>query len=219
MRVQRLEAIALTWAQRAQAELGAEKRFEILSAQMVDFGASERVVSLTRKAQDDERRHAVICSEVARDLGHETGFAFFEGQPFQSEKPWAKRELAQDRFLCEIVLMCCITETINASLLNSIFNRNIETSEQKVIHEILRDEVRHSQIGWAYLSSECQKRDCSFLSEHLGQMLDISVKDELFASAPANIDDADSFTFGVMPVALRLEQFKETVNKVVLPGV
>ena len=76
--------------------------------------------------------------------------------------------------------MCCITETLNASLLNSIYGESKEGGTQKVIREILKDEIKHGQIGWAHLSHESQKRDCSFLGEYLDEMLDISVRDELF---------------------------------------
>ena len=210
--------IATTWAQRAQAELGAERRFHQLTEQLADLGAHNAVLSLARKAQEDESKHAVMCAQVAKSYGHRTGFENFSSPAMKREKSWNSRELAEERLLCEITLMCCITETINASLLNSIYGKSKESSTKKVIHEILKDEVKHSQIGWAYLTYETKKRDCGFIAEYLDEMLDISVKDELFLPAVSSTNCEKSFNYGVMPVALRLEQFIETMKQIVLPG-
>ena len=210
--------IATTWAQRAQAELGAEKRFCQLTEELADLGAKNVVVSLARKAQEDENRHAFMCAKVAKTYGHSTGFEHFSSQPMSIEKSWTGRKSAEERLLCEVTLMCCITETINASLLNSIYGRSKSSPTQKIVHEILKDEVKHSQIGWTHLTHESKNRDCSFMADYLDEMLDISVKDELFLPV-ANLDDYDeSFNHGVMPVALRLDQFKETMRQIVLPG-
>jgi len=212
------DTIALTWANRAQAELGAKARFKILAAQLTELGASKNIVALVRNAEADEERHAKLCSEVARELGHSTGFAFFEDQTKEVKRAWDNEELASNYLLCEVVLMCCITETINASLLNTIFSSSSGTPLRKIIHEILKDEVKHAQIGWAYLSEESQKKNCGFLDKYLPQMLNLSVKDELFATTGTTVNDQDSFGWGVMPVAQRLNQFNETINKVVFPG-
>lgn len=212
-----LESIAITWAQRAQAELGAERRFRQLAEQLADLGAQSTVIVLTRNAQEDEGRHAVMCAQVAREYGHSTGFERFSTST-HIQKSWSQRQSPEERLLCEVTLMCCITETFNASLLNSIYGASPRTATRKVIHQILKDEVKHSQIGWAHLTSEAQKRDCYFLADYLDEMLDISVKDDLFLPVPEDLEDTDSFGYGVMPMALRLNQFKETMDQVVLPG-
>lgn len=209
---------ALTWAQRAQAELGAGARFKLLVEELSDLGAHPQVVSMARQAQADEQRHAVLCRDVALSLGHQSGFALFEGIKMEFEKPWLKGLGPKDILLCEMTLMCCITETINASLLNSIYANSKQSKTQKIIQEILRDEVKHSQMGWAHLAHESQKRDCSFLAEYLCSMLEISVKDELFVPFVGSKMDENSFTLGVLPVALRLEQFIQTMEAIVIPG-
>lgn len=218
METQLVKTVALTWAQRAQAELGAENRFQLLAEELDHLGANSLVVDLARKASADERRHAKLCSRVAQELGHPTGFAFVEGQPNSFQKDWVGRESETNSLLCEVVLMCCITETINASLLTSIYSAAKESAYTEIIKGILKDEIKHSQIGWAHLGAESRNRDCGFLSQYLPQMLDICVRDELFAPSPESSNSQDSFNFGVMPVSLRLEQFTTTLTNVVLPG-
>lgn len=212
-----LKFVASTWAQRAQAELGAEKRFRQLVEQMKDLKVHKTVIAFAIRAQQDEIEHAHMCAKVAKEYGHATGFEHFSSQIADLEASWSQRAAPEERLLCETVLMCCITETINASLLNSIYRSSKTSSTQKIVHKILKDEVKHSQIGWAHLAYESESRDCGFLADYLAEMLSISVKDELFLPV-ANVDDSDSFDYGVMPVSLRLNQFKETILQVVLPG-
>lgn len=214
-----LKFIAKTWAQRAQAEIGAERRFYQLNEQLADLGAHNTVVSLTKKAQQDESRHAVMCAKVAKFYGHPTGFEHFSSQAINTEKAWNNRQSKEEQLLCEVTLMCCITETINASLLNTIYGGMQSSSPtKKVIHHIMKDEVKHSQIGWAHLTHESKKRDCGFMAEYLDEMLDISVKDELFLPVVNLGEYEESFEDGVMPVTLRLDQFIETMKQIVLPG-
>ena len=211
--------IAITWAQRAQAELGAKERFRILGEELGDHQGHPTVLALVKKARDDEKRHAIMCAEVAKEYGHSTGFEKIFHKPIELKKSWNGRKDSAERLLCEMTLMCCITETLNASLLNSIYGHSKEEGgTHEIIREILKDEIKHGQIGWGHLSHESQKRDCSFLGDYLDEMLDISVRDELFLPVPDNGDDEDSFQYGVMPMGLRLKQFKTTLEQVVLPG-
>jgi len=174
MKEELLNSIALTWAQRAQAELGAEARFKILARNLADVGAPDAIVALARKAQSDEERHAKMCRDVAVQYGHPSGFEKTHEGPTNIKKEWLACESDVDCLLSEVTLMCCITETINASLLNTIYGSSGRGEIRKTIQEILKDEVKHSHIGWAYLSTESQKRDCSFLRKYIPQMFSIS---------------------------------------------
>jgi hypothetical protein len=198
--------------------LGAERRFFTLSEALALSGASAAIIGLTQEARADEARHVKLCSEAARDLGHPTGFALPDDHMVAVPREWIGRETPIDSLLCEVVMMCCITETINASLLNTIYASARETPSRTLVHEILKDEVKHSQIGWAHLAAEEKRRDLRVLGRYLPGMFEICVRDELFQPAPADAGDQESFDFGVMPVAHRLEQFRATTEQVVIPG-
>ena len=149
-------------------------------------------------------------------MGHKTGFAEFAVSEKIFNKAWAGKVSSKDELLCEMTLMCCITETFNSSLMNTIYATAEDNPAKKVIHEILKDEIKHGQLGWAYLADESQKRDITFLSQYLEPMLDMAVKDELFA--PVIDNNPDSINQGVLPESLRLDQFKDTLEQVVIPG-
>ena len=49
-------------------------------------------------------------------------------------------------------------------------------------------------------------------------MLEKTVKDELFTHTSGNEVECDTIEYGILPETLRLEQFKTTLESVVLPG-
>lgn len=208
---------AQTWAERAQAELGASRRFRELYHELQIVEAHPEVLRRVRQAERDEDRHALLCARMAIELGHDTGFADPAEHAHPTTPPWRDHLSEADRVLLDVVLMCCITESLNASLLNTIYQNAPNSEAGQLVHEILKDEVQHAQIGWAHLSAEHQRRDCSFVADYLVQMFEIAVKDELFLPA---VDTADEhlYHYGVMPHHLRLSQFYETFYCVILPG-
>ena len=209
--------IALTWAERAQAELGASRRFRALSVRMREVDAHPQILKLIKQAEREEDQHAFLCSKMALKLGHKTGFAKIEGGSESLSLSWDSLTCERDRLLLDVVLMCCITESMNASLLNTIYAHSGRSEAGQLIHRILKDEVKHAQIGWAYLSEECKLRECSFVADYLVEMVNISVRDESFLPVTDDLGEA-SYEYGVMPENARLEQFNDTLNQVIRPG-
>ena len=179
--------------------------------------APTQIIELVEQAEIEEDEHAALCARMALDLGHETGFAHVANHHSEIQCSWYEHPNEAVRLLLDLVLLGCITESINASLLRSIYVEARPGRARDLIHKILADEVKHAQIGWAYLSLSCAQRDCRFVSEYLSEMLDLSVRDELFlpALSPAT---ANTYDFGVMPVAHRLPQFCATLDEVIIPG-
>ena len=208
--------IARTWAERAQAELGASRRFGSLAGRLQQSDAHPAIIQLATKAEHDEDRHAYLCSTIALKWGHDTGFAHPQGTRAELQVSWQDRPEVEI-LLLDVVLMCCVTESFNASLLQTLYARCERNEEGQLIHQILKDEVKHAQIGWAHLQYESQRRDCGFVSQYLTEMLDLAVRDELFAPIVSPVT-TESYAFGVMPHSDRLLQFRTTLQEVILPG-
>ena len=214
-----LEQVARTWAERAQAELGAAQRFKELFERMQRVpGSTVPAVILHRveKAEQDEDRHAFLCAKMARKFGHETGFSLPQGRSRIAKIGWDNLD-ERDTLLLDVTMMGCITESLNASLLNSIYLNSSGTEAGKLIHTILKDEVQHAQIGWAYLAEECKTRDCSVVSKHLVKMVEYSLSDEFFLPAVNPIDE-NTYPYGVLSQKDRFIQFKTTLEEVVCGG-
>jgi hypothetical protein len=213
-----VEIAAQTWAERAQAEIGAAERFRMLADQLKRAQSHESIYERVRAAEEEEERHAQLCAEMAQKLGHPTGFALIsKDQASPHIYSWHGAVNERDQALLDTVLMCCITESFNACLLNRIYEQMDEGEAKMLIHLILKDEVKHAQIGWGHLQYESELRDCGFITNYLIEMFDHSVRDQLFESYE-RASNLDLFSFGVMPKPLRLEQFHDTLQYVIYPG-
>ena len=208
---------AQTWAERAQAELGASQRFRALHLKLKSLDTHPQILRLVHQAEEDEDRHALLCAQMAIKLGHSTGFAQITEEVESKPYSWMSRPCDYERALLDVVLMCCITESMNASLLNTIYEHARQSEAGQLIHRILKDEVKHAQIGWAYLSQESQRRDCNFVAEYLIEMFDVAVKDEIFLPLIDEVDES-LYELGVMPNSSRFQQFQDTLTHVVCPG-
>jgi hypothetical protein len=210
--------VAETWAQRAQAELGAEKRFLHLAQNLRDLGAHEKIVSLALQSARDEAWHSKICADLAKHFGHETGFSQLSHQS-HPEVDKVKADLSSgQRLVYDVVAMCCLTETVNAALLSVLYESTEISVVKKVTHRILTDEIKHSQMGWAFLESEENKRDFSFLAQYIPVMLTEAVQEELFIPPVSATFGDSSLQYGVLPLEKRLAQFQATMEGIVLPG-
>jgi hypothetical protein len=196
-------------------ELETAARFRRLAAELASHGASDAVVEMARRAAIDELRHAERCLDLVRHFGG----------PFQAPKAPEVRAIAprsftdQERLLYEVVALSCVTETLSTTLLGALVERARDTLAKDVAHSILRDEVKHSRLGWAFLAEEHARgaRDC--VSKRLGSMLRSTLADELFEpSAAAGASDGALAGFGSLERTERRRIVRETLNAVVFPG-
>ena len=171
------------------------------------------MIELASAAVDDEQRHARLCSELARHYGSReapgTGAAPAIGP---------KHAPPEDRLLYEVVAFCCVTETLNTSLMHVAFLRARVPYVREAIREILRDEIWHSRLGWAHLHAARAGGRGAFLAQALPRMLAGAVQMELFADAPTHGSDELLEDHGELPLLTRREIFESSARDVLLPG-
>jgi hypothetical protein len=207
------QALAGVWAFRARAERDAIVRFRRLASELDRLGAERRVVELARAAVEDEQRHASSCAELARHYGSR------EAPSVGAAPPIGPRTLsAADRLLYEVVAFCCVTETLNTSLMHVAYLRARVPYAREAIREILKDEVWHSRMGWAHLHAARAQARGGFLSAALPRMLAGAVRVELFADS-AEADESELLAdHGELPATTRIEVFESAARDVLLPG-
>jgi hypothetical protein len=206
---------ARVWSFRLGSELEAAQRFGALAPLLRVAGASDVVVGMAEEAAADELRHADLCRMLVRHFG---------GAP-PAEAEIALRWTApaavagEARVLYEIVALSCVTETLSTALLGELVARASDPVCRQAMHSILRDEVNHSRLGWAFLAQQHARgvRDC--VGPHLPDMLEATLGDELFKAAGGEDPTlAQVAGLGSLERHDRLRVVRETLERVIFPG-
>jgi hypothetical protein len=211
-----LRPLALdAWVFRWQVELEAEVRFARLSQRLTNLGGPQLLADLAQRASDDERRHAGLCLEVAREYGYAGRDAT---GPVTLPEIAPRRLSERQKVLYELVASCCITETESMSVLTTLLQAAQGQRMKGVLQEIARDEVSHSRLGWAFLASEHAAGNVRFLGSLIPDMLEGTVSEELFARAKPDLEDPELLQHGVLPHSTKRSIFVQTLRDVVFPG-
>ena len=207
-------AIADTWHFRYVGELSAVKRFRRLAQELATHDAPQACIDLATRAIEDETRHAALCLELALDYGF--------GDPATAERVVAPRlapgHLSGPQALTyEVVAFCCLTESINTAMLVETLTFAVDERIRSAVRTILRDEVNHSKLGWAYLAHESEGGRVAFLGDALETMLE--QLDIATIMTPTGLREGPGFEFyGELDDARRFALFRHTIFDVVLKG-
>jgi hypothetical protein len=120
----------------------------------------------------------------------------------------------RDRALYAAVAIGCVTESLSCALLLELRAAASHPLVAATVEEIVRDEIEHARIGWALLAAEAERRDVSWLAEHVPAMATAAVADDVsgMAGAPALAG------LGVLPRPRIRALVEETWRSVIGPG-
>ncbi len=201
------------WLHRAGAELEAAARFARLATELDALSARAPLSDLAMAASQDEQRHARLCADLAIRFGG----AAPDLSPRVAARVGPSGLDARQRLLYEVVAMCCITESLSAALLIEMEKSANDAAVERTVHEILRDEVGHSRLGWAHLAAEHETGATAFLGVCLPAMLAETVSDELFW--PDEVADSNALPeLGALTRRTRREIFEGSMHEIVFPG-
>ena len=206
------EAVAGTWAFRATGEREAEDRFRRLARTLDRLGADESVRAMAHEAADDERRHSHLCAELAFSYGVTVELGARVSTPVGA--PGLGLAACT---LAEVVSLCCIAETLSVAALGKIREATVASDISTVVHELLKDEVKHARLGWAHLRVEVERGRAAFLADLLPGMMVAGIPADLF-NDEAEVTTEEALAFGQLPRACRAEVFRETFEAVIFPG-
>ena len=205
---------ARAWRYRLGSELEAANHFRILASALGAADASGAVVGLALEAAEDELRHAELCRKLVTHFG-----GTVSSQPTITSRRVAPAELgARERLLYAIVALSCVTETLSTAILGELVDRASDSVAKQAMQSILRDEVNHSRIGWAFLAEEHARGANDCIGEYLPGMLSATVSDDLFAADAADLGAQELAGFGVLERGDRRRIVRETLDLVVFPG-
>lgn len=200
-----------SWSFRERVEHDAARRFARLAPAIAAFDPGSPVPGLLLRATEDERRHAVLCAGLARHFGGPPA-----GEP--PEVRIAPASLGpREAALYELVAACCITETESVATVTTLLGHAASAEVRPVLHQIARDEVVHSRLGWTHLAREAALLDVTFLARWIPSMLAGTADPALFDEDPPD-EPEDLPRAGLLPRAERRALFVRTLEEVVFPG-
>jgi hypothetical protein len=173
-------------------------------------GAPPLVVKLALEAADEEAQHVALCVSLCEQLGRSCETPAIPTLP---PSPDPHRDV-----LLQVVAMCCINETVSAVVLRQMLQNTESGPVHDTIRQILRDEVGHSRIGWAYLAHVSRTGSVAGVGPALPHLLSSAVTEELFAPSFADDPDKEAASMGAVPRTQRLALFRAAMDDLVLPG-
>jgi len=193
----------------------ASKRFRELTDNLIKTDALPDVVQLAREAVEEEARHEQMCREVATRFGWD----FQQHQHDMFPLPLAPKGLSlREQVLYDVVAFCCISESINAALLVETIQFAKAPQILDVCRSIVKDEIKHSRLGWAHLSAECSQGRGTFLSDYFVTMLETAGAEEVFDSRFMNREGEGLAAYGELSYARRTGILIAVLKDVILPG-
>jgi hypothetical protein len=204
------EQIGRVWRMREQTEHEAAMLFSHLASELAAVGFSGSLRDMARRAARDETDHATLCREVvAAHAPHLPPLR--PGPPAQLGPASLSR---WQRALYQAVALSCITETLSVALLLAMRAGVSDPPVLAAVTRIVRDESRHSQVGWAVLDRAAGAGDVSWLAPHIGAMLRVAVESEQLPATGAS--DLDSV--GILSSSRSHSVVAAVLREVILPG-
>jgi hypothetical protein len=121
----------------------------------------------------------------------------------------------EQRLLYEIVAMSCVTETLSTALLGALVEQASDSLTKHTMHSILRDEVMHSQVGWAFLAEQRARGAPDCIGPHLPAMLHSTLGSGFFDTDPLA---AELSGLGCLDGASTRRIVGEALRLVIFPG-
>jgi hypothetical protein len=183
------------FAELTQLEAASVPAFERIERELVAFDAPSELIAAAHAAAADERRHARVMTELARDFGAEPGAPTIEDRPLRSRFDFALDNAVEG----------CVRETFGALLAHHQSACATDPRIARVLTGIAEDETRHAELSWAiaaWLEPQLTAADCERLQR---------VRDEAFAELshqlePRGLSSAELQTIGwpAAPIASEL---------------
>jgi hypothetical protein len=185
-----------------------------MAVELAEVGANPVVVQGARDAASDEARHRDLCAVIAARFGETDAKNHVPPRGRIGRSDMAQR----DRLLWEVVAVCCVSETMNTSLLTRCQEVAKDSEIHTTLHELLQDEVRHAQLGWAHLASERAAGRGEFLRDVLPLIVEASVEPGFLEGEIHAPWTEALYDYGELPMSELLQIYRETMDEVVFKG-
>jgi len=203
------------WRRRAAQELCTSALFAQLDAELRLFGAAPEVLELSARAIVDEAFHSELCLRLAEVYLAEPAVIEPLPEPAAPTFPVCSPRVQRALFA---VLHCAVNETLAVNYLSACLAEVQSDAAQRVLKELLADEVRHARIGWAVLASpELTAQDRDTIARFMPALLDVCVGAWLADTQTEYPDDLPRGHGCISHVGIA-RAVAESLDAVILPG-
>ena len=201
------------WLDRADGELTTALSFEFMLDDLRTEGAPAPLLELAASAVADEHAHTDWCSRWAQALG--------DGEPvtgrLRGTRPLRMDGASDhDNRILRTVFGSCFSETVAVHVLTASQAVITLPSARSLNHRHLKDELRHSRLGWGLLAWDgLTDRDRGMIAAHVPEMTELTR--DVWLSAPRPADD-ELHGFGFLSADLISAAYDDAIEHVILPG-
>ena len=144
-------AVAAVWWAQCATELRVAQSFAVVHESLVALRAEASLIALAERAVDDEHRHGALCLEVARR--YDTSFTSAPPSLPRQQPVHALAKSEDERRALYVLGQCALNETFASAYLSIAHHDATCSLARAGLNELLRDEIDHSRLGWAYVST------------------------------------------------------------------
>lgn len=140
-----------SWWTQCATEFRVATSFAIVHRSLSALGAEPALVALAERAIDDEHRHAALCLDMAhRYFGRDLD----PPPPLPTRHPAHREARDEDeRRALYVIGQCALNETFANAYLSTAYGATKSPLARAAINELMRDEIDHSRLGWAFLAT------------------------------------------------------------------
>ncbi len=206
-----------SWLGRMVNETRSARVFAALKGQARDAGLSGATVAELARFEAEELRHGELCAAAAVALGG-SAVQVVERGP---DVPDHELEDSLEGLLRNVLSISCLSETVAVALIQAERLESGPRALQRLLREILADEVGHARAGWRLLD-ELAPRLGSARRDRLSAWLALAFghleAHELRELAPGPAPSALAEAYGVCDGDRARQLFLTTVHSVIIPG-
>ncbi len=208
--------VAESWNHRSKQEHLAVGGFSRIAHQLAEEGCEPVVLSLVTRAANDEVRHAEICARMWSALrGQPFVVARYRGTPTM---PAYEALPPAMRVLLHVVETCCVSETVTGVAFTEMLSRTTHPVARAVVQSLLRDELDHGRVGWAYVAERARAGSLQGLADALPGAVLRAMNPGMKPAETSGDDEPSLERWGYLGPQAVAAIYRSTVREVVLPG-
>lgn len=140
-----------SWWTQCATEFRVATSFSIVHQSLAALDAEPSLVALAERAIDDEHRHAALCLDMAHRY---FGSDIAPPPPLPPRHPQHREAKDEDeRRALFVIGQCALNETFANAYLSTAYRDTKSPIARAAINELMRDEIDHSRLGWAFLAT------------------------------------------------------------------